>query len=373
MGLLTLNATYDGYLEVKTTVYAECHTDTSADNIGDTQDEIYVGQALDGSLSYHVYRTPIIFDLSTVPNSASITAATLKLYGQQDLCVTSEFDVTAVSGTFHNPIVYNDWDDFGSTSFGTINTVSCSVDTWNSITINAAGLTYLNAITNDVLKLGVRSSRDISETTPTGNEYYRFDSVEEGHAPQLDVTYSLWPTNDWPTDPAFPDVGVTDLDTYAVIKRYIEDGVIDIAKVTDGTGDIVFDTLTSVIKWTGTSEQISWDNTNSQVDLTSLEGTSVITFGSLVDVTGTTLTVNTAMSAVDTSVADECTLSVAAYASIKAKIPNQNNLYWRAGGPPAVPNDKMAIYQLSGNGDVIVGIDVSGVEKTHTIADYSAM
>ena len=114
----------------------------------------------------------------------------------------------------HDPLINSDYDKtyYGpAASGGQYNTSSgWSTSGYNTLNLNATGLNWINK--SGETKFFLRSSRDISVTSPSGYEYVEYYSYEwgDGYRPQLVVTYTLPPparknlgvalAADWPND-----------------------------------------------------------------------------------------------------------------------------------------------------------------------------
>lgn len=143
--------------------------------------------------NYHIYRDGFFFDTSSIPDAATVFAATLSLYGYSDGADT-DFDVTTINGTdLNDPLVNADYGDIldDTVSWGSLNTAAWITTGYNNIELNAIGRANINKA--GVTKLALRSSRDISATQPTGNEYVGIWMTEEEGTdkdPMLTVMYS---------------------------------------------------------------------------------------------------------------------------------------------------------------------------------------
>lgn len=149
---------------------------------------------------FFIGRAGFVFDLSSLPSGAIIAAATLSLYGMSDYSDTADFNITIVSGVdLGNTFVIADYGDLlnDTTSFGALTTVGFLLENWNIITLNATGVAAVQAaLANGVIRFGLRSSRDISSTTPKidpnyNDEYVNFYSHSTANKkPKLTITYS---------------------------------------------------------------------------------------------------------------------------------------------------------------------------------------
>ena len=333
---------------------------------------VYLGQQDISAVwnEFWISRIGLHFDLSELPTGAYITAATLKLDGVGDFS-TDNFDITIVEGSFANPPVNADYNNGLNTSFGLINSSAYAAG-WNSITVNATGLVYLNnAILAGEVLFFLKSGEDIAISEPTTNEYIAYEGYSGNNPPVLELTYSVFGSDVYPTVVTFPDQGRIDLLTYSVIKGYLEGIDADIVVTTDGDGNIDL-VVTAWLTWDGTSEKIAYDDTNSRVTFTTLESTSAITLtGDLVTVDPT---ITTTGAAVDSTVAVDAQLSDTAYASIKSKI-TDDELVFSGVSAPAPADDEGDIYMDSTTGDLMLKTRDDGQAgiKTDTLADFSGM
>ncbi len=157
----------------------------------------YYSDAGGGFWYFDIYRAGSNFDLSSL--SGTVTAVDVGLYGVGDNSGTN-FDLTAVSGAdLGDTYVVADYGDLldDTVSYGSINTSAWVVEAYNTITLNATGIAVVQAAMGSTLRLGFRSSRDISSTTPKlngGAEYTEDVSwYGEGTAnkkPKLTITYT---------------------------------------------------------------------------------------------------------------------------------------------------------------------------------------
>lgn len=156
-----------------------------------------IGQYNGGGGGFSVYRAAMIF--AGIPgNIASISSATLTLNGSSDLSAT-DFNVQIFEGTFTTVVpVATDFPSFDGRQTATAHNGTSLSNVWstadysadaNVITFNAAGLAKIYAARGDTLRLMVISSRDSSNTEPTGNEYVVFEGTA-GTTPFLTLTYT---------------------------------------------------------------------------------------------------------------------------------------------------------------------------------------
>jgi hypothetical protein len=146
-----------------------------------------VGQLKYGPL-YTVYRTFLKFDTSAIPLGATITNASLELYGDPLYDFSDvDFIVNLQKWTDDTPLTLDDFNEFDGINYddGNYNSSGFVKGAYNTITISNFDL-----ITKDGNTLiCVRSSKDVSSTPPTQSELLNFMSYEGGHTPELSVTW----------------------------------------------------------------------------------------------------------------------------------------------------------------------------------------
>ena len=365
---ITIQATADGRhcSSIYDATYLTTRNATSS-NVG--LGGIGAGQRLLGD-RYYVFRSLMDFEIEGLPDEVIIISAKLRLYSYSDSSDT-EFDITIVDGEFVTPHDNSDYDRFNSTSYGTLNTTAWTDAAWNEINFNAAGVAWLQAEANGLLSVGVRSSREMSSTEPTGNEHVLADHSLHSNVPELVITYSDFTAAIYPDPISFPTPGKLTLGVYGVIKDYLESLDIDISAIADGNGNIDL-AVTKWIFWTGTGEKIAYDNTNSRVTVTTLESTSSITL--VADLVTADLTITTTGAAVDSTVANDALLSDTAYASIKSKI-TDNEVVITGGSSPVQDDHTGALYLEDSSGDLRMRIkdaDAGGT-KNAILVDFSAI
>lgn len=151
-----------------------------------------VGQDRNTGPIYRVYRAFLYFDTSGLTSAASVTNASLSIRASTDYSDTN-FDVTVVSGMPSRPADPFTTTDYRLSYYNTTSLGSVSTSTWTgykTITLNANGVASINV--TGTTKYAVLSSRDISSTAPTGDEYVLFYTYEQGSGywPYLNVTYT---------------------------------------------------------------------------------------------------------------------------------------------------------------------------------------
>lgn len=144
---------------------------------------------------YGVFRGTLFFDTSSLPDDATITSATLSLYGYSNTSQT-DFNITVVNGSVLNePLESTDYGDLRSqtVSGGAFDTAGFSTSGYNDIPLNETGMGWISKM--GITKFGLRSSRDITSTAPTASELVEIWTSEKGagYQPKFVVTYTMVP------------------------------------------------------------------------------------------------------------------------------------------------------------------------------------
>jgi hypothetical protein len=180
----------DGWIQNTSNVYATVH-DATKGTITASSIDFYVGQSY--PLDYLIYRGFIFFDTSAIPDGATITRATLSLYGEVDNS-SQDFFLIIQNGqptSPHNPLQSNDYYHANySGNGGSFDTTSFSSTGYNNITLNSTGRGWVNK--TGTTKICLRSSRDINNLAPAMDEYVRIYASEywSRYKPKLIVVYS---------------------------------------------------------------------------------------------------------------------------------------------------------------------------------------
>ena len=218
---LTVNAsTSDGYIYQFDTNYSTAWS--ASEGIVSSDDKyLSIGQTgLNISLDYYIYRGFLFFDTSELPANANIKNATLSLYKKDDYSAT-DFTITVQTGqpTYpHDPLEKEDYDQKsysgnggGLKNGGGLNTTTF-VNGRNNLTLT--NVSWITA--GDITKLCLRSSRDISGNTPSGNEYVTvYASEQEGCQPMLVIVFS--------NQSKIRNTGSTDIKGYLLIQVQYND------------------------------------------------------------------------------------------------------------------------------------------------------
>ncbi len=113
---------------------------------------------------WFIYRSFLDFDYN-VPAGKVIVAAELRVMGWN----ANDSGVSVQQGTHSNPIVVDDYDAFVGSAFGFV--TSWLLDEYNTITLDAAGIVYLNSVST--AKLCLREyQHDYLDVAPASANYY---------------------------------------------------------------------------------------------------------------------------------------------------------------------------------------------------------
>lgn len=190
-------AAHTGYLYKNNTApdtYDDCHDAANADSATDDDTVIAVGQANDfgGADDFKIWRGYLEFDTSDIEDTATIAMAEIIMEVDSFFVIDNEFNLTVVSpgSGVENPLAIGDYNTMmgQTTSWGSVTIVEPATNKKVLvITLNATGISAISK--TGITRFGLRSSRDISSTTPgTGvnaQEYITIDTV--AFAPRLAV------------------------------------------------------------------------------------------------------------------------------------------------------------------------------------------
>lgn len=180
----------DVYLYSEDSNYTTIWSALSSEHNGSSTNVMVIGQYYAGG-TYHIYRSFLYFDTSSIPDNALILNATLSLYGRVDNSL-DDFNVTVQNGqpTYpHEPFTHADWNkDYYSGDGGSFNTSEFTTSGYNNITLIDVAWINKTAPT----KLCLRSNKEIDGITPGGNEYVSIWANEkgEGYKPKLIIHYT---------------------------------------------------------------------------------------------------------------------------------------------------------------------------------------
>lgn len=178
--------------------YATAHDGATADAVNlMTTNAVhnFIHNSRGGSAEYYVRRADLQFSTSAIPDTDTISSATLTLYSIA--ANTQDVDVNNVillddtnNGNIANPLATEDMNDFTTTSIG-----SRALADWDLTDGNRAiTLTDFAAINKTGnTRIGVRLSKDISNTDPGANNHWnvlRVGTGTSGDDPFLTVEHA---------------------------------------------------------------------------------------------------------------------------------------------------------------------------------------
>ncbi len=187
--LNVLSGTADGYIYKSDPDYNTAWI-AATGTIDDTSTTMFIGQAIPSD--YYIYRGYLYFDTSPIPDTATITSATLTFsvandYTSQDF----SFQVTNGQPTFPTSpnLAVGDYDKSNYAGVGGGSSLAGGMH-WD-ISFNATGLGWIDK--TGTTKLCIRSSRDITDQYPSSAEYAELYTAESGGgtAPQLAINYTV--------------------------------------------------------------------------------------------------------------------------------------------------------------------------------------
>jgi PKD repeat protein len=202
----------DGFISNSSTTYNTAWGATSG-TIDSSSQYLTIGQKKAGFpiSTYYIYRGFVLFNTTALPSNAYLDSAILSLYKKDDYS-TTDFAITVQNGqpTYpHNPLQTGDYDKgHYSGNGGNLNTVNF-VNGRNNISVTELG--WINE--TGWTKFCLRSSRDISGTAPTSNEYvnvYSTDAPLQTYVPKLIITYR--------NQSKIKNTGDTDIQGYLLIQ-----------------------------------------------------------------------------------------------------------------------------------------------------------
>ena len=207
--LTVFSSQSDGHIQQSNVSYGSARNATGG-TVNDTGSTITIGQKKYSS-TYTIWRGFVFFNTSVISENANISNATLSLYKDSDYS-TTDFNIVVQNGqpTYpHNPLQSGDYNkNHYSGNGGSLNT-SGFTSGYNAIT-----LTDFDWITpGGTTKLCLRSSRDISGTVPTGNEYIVIHANYAGlrrYPPKLSIIYQ--------NQSKIKNTGSTDINGYLLIQ-----------------------------------------------------------------------------------------------------------------------------------------------------------
>jgi len=179
---------------------------------GNTQIYVVHLQSSGATTFNNLRRGIFTFDGSAIPAGATFTQAVIQLYVSNKglsgyTAGNSSFDITEAELASNTSLVASDYErnkDF-TTAFATLAYTGVTTGQYNTWTLNASGLAYLNAKTDRNFKFCTKTGWDRSDTSPAtgGFVYYdvRMADAKDATIPKLILTYEDTPT---PTEKTRP-------------------------------------------------------------------------------------------------------------------------------------------------------------------------
>ena len=193
--LIVYSSSSDVYALGVNTTYNTARTAVSATQIV-SNPSLLVGQYLDATANYTIWRGFLYFDTSEIPDTALITSATLDVYAAAPDLSDTDFEVVVQTGnnTYPNdPFIDSDYNyNLYADNFSSVNTASFNTTGYKSFSLNAVGVATVNV--TGTTKFVLRSSKDIDGIAPTGIEaVWIYSSLTAGtdFDPRLTIVYEL--------------------------------------------------------------------------------------------------------------------------------------------------------------------------------------
>ena len=357
MSEITIGAKYTYYISHYGVEYADCF-DAGAYGTA-SRGGVAVGQTyfiIHNFYKYLLTRSVIIFDISSIPETANITGAKLRLYMVNESS-NDDYNLMLVNGDFSYSVNYSQWDNFGEISYGSINT-GLLVAGWNEIDLNAIGLEYINTSDKQKIIICLRSDRDILRTIPTDYEYNGFEDEYDSNKPELELTLAAWPAA-YPEEPKFPVVGKVDLDTYNAIGSYITALNSQMTSIFDGSGNIEMES--------GKYIQIGNEQITDLYNHVKVDSISALSAIAITDLIGEELIVANME-------ADSVTITglTVSYGLIDTYVTEEEEMGFRLDSSIPDPAAGESIIAANTDGDLIVK-RIDAIIKTDILADYTGM
>jgi hypothetical protein len=237
------------------TSYSAAQSATVADYLYDATTYMIIGQSYSfpGVDNWWEHRSYIPFDTSFLGTDAVISSAILSFKGYFDASA-ADFNITIQNGqpTYpHIPLITSDFNkNYYSGNGGTFNTSNFAVGNYMNITLNADGISWISK--TGITKFCLRSSKDISATAPSGDEFVEIYSYEAGASsqPKLYLTYTRVPVNNQLslTNPSIGTQGCLAAKQYYIFQ----------AKVTDEDGPTTLNYVDLTLDRTGQNLKVRW-------------------------------------------------------------------------------------------------------------------
>ncbi len=186
-------AEHDGYLHKESLVsYADAHDAAAADNAENDDGVVAIGQFLDGAADWRIWRGFLQFDTSTIGAAATIAKAEIVMEVTGFFVEDNEWNLVLVGAGagVENLLVVADYgtQEAEQTSLGSVTITTSAINKRVIIiTLNATGIAVINK--TGTTYFGLRSSKDISDTSPGANEaeWLTVEGVGSSFIPRLVV------------------------------------------------------------------------------------------------------------------------------------------------------------------------------------------
>ncbi len=194
----------DGYVQniaSSATMATACTTARGAYASGGAGDtgitHTLIGQGIDGGYTKlcYLFRTFLLFDTSSLPDSAIITATTMSVYVTSVVGQVIYIQPYSSSPASNTAITTTDWPSVGSTAYASaILTSSLTTSAYNGFTFNSTGIAAVSL--TGITKTSLRTDYDFGTFTPpadstqNGANISSADETGTSQDPKLDVTYT---------------------------------------------------------------------------------------------------------------------------------------------------------------------------------------
>jgi len=183
----------DGYLSGGGYDYYAAHNAASGSvNQGNTANLVGQFRSYGGCA---IHRSALFFNTAYIPDTATITGASLRLYGTQGF--GTGYSIAVVRGAdLNDPLVAGDYGDLldETASLGQMDIAQWTTGGWNIIQLNSNGLAQISK--TGITKLALRSTKDIEGIDPPFGafDYAGFRSAEGGSPAMLCVSWTVGTT-----------------------------------------------------------------------------------------------------------------------------------------------------------------------------------
>jgi len=136
------------------------------------------------------------FDLSSIPAGSTIDSVTFTFPAVGNVTDSDSGSVDVVEHIASDPVAVGDFLNYKSlnsdVSFGNVDVTNLNTGSTTDVTINATGITYIEAQVGGTAKIGLRSSEDFGNSAPSGNSQYTMSVT--GVTLTINYTLSFTPT-----------------------------------------------------------------------------------------------------------------------------------------------------------------------------------